>query len=137
MITHLQKTWKIQNKVTYSSIIYCCCSLFNHASCLTLCNPMDCSIPGFSVLHQLLEFVQTLTTESVMPFNHLILSRPRLLSSIFPTIRVFSNELALHISCQSIGASASVSFLKSFSWSFHIKLSEINRMNRQKSRSVL
>ena len=101
------------NKVTYSSIIYCCCSLFNHASCLTLCNPMDCSTPGFSVLHQLLEFVQTMSIRSVIPFNHLILSCPLLLlSSIFPTIRVFSNELALHISCQSIGASASVHSLK-------------------------
>ena len=28
-------------------------------SCLTLCDPMDCSMPGFSVLHHLLEFAQT------------------------------------------------------------------------------
>ena len=36
--------------------------------------------------------------ESVMPFNHLILCRPLLLlPSIFPSIRVFSNESALHI----------------------------------------
>ena len=39
-----------------------------------------------------------MSTESVMPSNHLILCRPLLLlPSIFPTIRVFSNELALHI----------------------------------------
>ena len=35
--------------------------------------------------------------ESVMPSNHLILCRPLLLPSIFPTIRVFSNESALRI----------------------------------------
>ena len=35
--------------------------------------------------------------ESVMPSNHLILCRSLLLSSIFPSIRFFSNELALHI----------------------------------------
>ena len=39
-----------------------------------------------------------MSIESVMPFNHLILSCPLLLlSSIFPSIRVFSNESALHI----------------------------------------
>ena len=35
--------------------------------------------------------------KSMMPSNHLILCRPLLLSSIFPSIRVFSNESALHI----------------------------------------
>ena len=45
---------------------------------------------------------------SVMPSNHFILWHPLLLlPSIFPSIRVFSNELALHIDDQSIGASAS------------------------------
>ena len=38
-----------------------------------------------------------MSTESVMPSNHLILCRPLLLPSIFPSIRVFSNEPALHI----------------------------------------
>ena len=36
--------------------IYCCCSVAK--LCLTLCDPMDCSIPGFPVLHCLLEFPQ-------------------------------------------------------------------------------
>ena len=35
----------------------CCCSVAK--SCLTLCDPMDCSMPGFPVLHHLLEFAQT------------------------------------------------------------------------------
>ena len=61
---------------------------------------MDCSMPGFPVLHHLLEAAQThiQSIELMMPFNHLVLCHPLLLSpSIFPSIRVFFNELALHI----------------------------------------
>ena len=141
--------------------------------CPTLCDPMDCSMPGFPVLHYLPEFAQThiplvsdaiqpphplsspspasnfsqhqgllywivlnkgvflivqslshvwlfatpwtvahqaslsftisqsllkfLSIQSVMPSNHLILSPLFLLPSIFPSIRVFSNESALRI----------------------------------------
>ena len=65
-------------------------------SCLTLCNPMDYSMPRFPVLHHLREFAQTMPTESVMLSNHLILYHSLfLLPSIFPSIRVFFNELAL------------------------------------------
>ena len=47
-----------------------------------------------------------------MPSNHLILHRPLLLApSIFPSIRVFSNESVLHITCPKIGVSASTSVL--------------------------
>ena len=54
---------------------------------------MDCSTPGFPVLHQLPEFAQLM-----IPSNHLILCHPLLLlPSIFPGIRVFSGESALHI----------------------------------------
>ena len=68
-------------------------------SCPTLCNPMDCSMPGLPVHHQLPEFTQTHVIESVMPSNHLILCPSLLLPpSIFPSIRVFfSNELGLCI----------------------------------------
>ena len=55
-------------------------------------------MPGFTVLHYLPEFAQTPKIESVMPSNHLILCHTLiLLLSIFPRIRVFSIELALHI----------------------------------------
>ena len=65
-------------------------------SCLTLCDPMDCSSPGFPVHQQLL--LKLMSIESVMPSNHLILCRPLLLLlSIFPSIRVFSNESVIHI----------------------------------------
>ena len=66
-------------------------------SCLTLCNPMDCSTPGFAVHHQLPELTPTHAIESVMPSKHLILCHPLLLLSIFPSIRVFSNESVLRI----------------------------------------
>ena len=58
---------------------------------------MDCSLPGFPVLYHLLEFAQTHVHWLVMPSNHFILCRPLLLlPSIFPSIRVFSNELGLY-----------------------------------------
>ena len=67
-------------------------------SCLTLCNPMDCSTPGLLVHHQLPELAQTHVHLLVMSSNHLILCHPLLLlPSIFPSIRVSSNESVLLI----------------------------------------
>ena len=67
-------------------------------SCLPLCDPMDCSTPDLPVHHQLLEFTQThvhWVSDAIQPS---LLCRPLLLPpSIFPSIRVFSNESALHI----------------------------------------
>ena len=63
-----------------------------------LCDNMDCSTPGFPVLHHLPEFAQTHVHRSVMPSNHLILCHPLLLPpSIFPNIKVFTNESVLCI----------------------------------------
>ena len=63
-----------------------------------LCDPMDCSTPGFPVLHYLPESARLMSIESVIPSNHLILCRHLLLlPSIFPSIRVLSNESVLHI----------------------------------------
>ena len=66
--------------------------------CLTLCNPMNRSTPGLPVHHQLQSLLKSMSVESVMPSSHLILCcHPLLLPSIPPSIRVFSNESALHI----------------------------------------
>ena len=68
-------------------------------SCPTLCNPMDCSTPGFAVLHQLLELGQTYVHrvgDSIQPSHPL--SSSLLLPSMLPSNRVFSNESVLHIS---------------------------------------
>ena len=66
-------------------------------SCPTLCNPMNRITPGLPVHHQLLELAQIHIIELVMSSNRLILCRPLLLPSIFPSIRVFTNESVLRI----------------------------------------
>ena len=59
---------------------------------------MDCSTLSFPVLYHLSELAQLMSIESVMPSNHLILCHPLFLPpSIFPSIRVFSNETVLCI----------------------------------------
>ena len=65
-------------------------------SCPTFSDSMDCSTPDLPVHHQLPKFTQLMSIELVMPSNHLILCCLLLLPpSIFPNIRVFSNESAL------------------------------------------
>ena len=54
-------------------------------------------MPGFPVHTNSRSLLKFMSIESVMPFNHLILCCPLLLPSIFPSVRVFSSELALHI----------------------------------------
>ena len=73
-----------------------CCSVTQ--LCPTHCDRMDCSMPGFPVLHYLSELLKLISIKSKMPSNHLILCCPLLLlPSIFPSIRVFSKELSLPI----------------------------------------
>ena len=65
-------------------------------SCPTLCSPMNRSMPGLPVHHQLLSSLKLMSIESVMPSSHLILCRPLLLlPPIPPSIRGFSNESTL------------------------------------------
>ena len=75
------------------------CSVSSVAqSRVTLWDPVDCSTPGFPVHHQLSELAQLMSIESVMSSNHLILCHTLLLlPSIFPSIRVISNESVLRI----------------------------------------
>ena len=95
-------TW--QQSVQFSSVI----QLFP-----TLWEPTGCSTPGFPVHHQLRE-LKLVSIESVMPFNHLILCHPLLFPpSIFPSIRVFSNESVLRITCPKY-------------WSFSLTISPSN-----------
>ena len=67
-------------------------------SCPTLCDPVDCSMPGYPVYHQLPDLDQTHVHRvgDAIQSPHPLLS-PLLLSSIFPSIGVFSIESALHI----------------------------------------
>ena len=58
--------------------------------------PHERSTPGLPVHHQLLEFTQIHVHESVMPFNHLIVSSPSPPAFSLSLIRVFSNESSLY-----------------------------------------
>ena len=67
-------------------------------SCLTLCNPWTAARQAFLSITNSQSLCKFMSITSVMPSNHLILYRPLLLPlSIFPSIRVFSNESVLHI----------------------------------------
>ena len=63
---------------------------------LTLCDPMDCSTPGFSITSSW-SLLKLMSIELVMPSKHLTLCQPLLLPSVFPSIRVFSNKSVLQI----------------------------------------
>ena len=83
-------------------------------SCPTLCDPMDCSTPVSLSCTVSQSVLKLMSIESVMPSNHLIPCHPLLLPpSIFPNIRVFSNESVLHIR-----------WPKYWSFSFSISLSK-------------
>ena len=94
--TQLTK-WKTDPHSYFTSSFLTTCSVDQFSSiaqsCQTLCNPMYCSIPGLSVHHQLPELAQTHVHRLVMPSNHLC--RPLLLPSVFPSIRIFSNDAVL------------------------------------------
>ena len=67
-------------------------------SCPTLSDPMDCSTEASLSITNSRSWLKLMSLASVMPSNHLILCHPLfLLPSIFPQIRVFSNESVLHI----------------------------------------
>ena len=80
-------------------------------SCLTLCDPVNRSTPGLPVHHQLPESTQSIVHWVSDANNHLILCHPLLLPSIFPNIRVFSNESDLWSGGQNTGVSVSTSVL--------------------------
>ena len=86
---------KIPNKLFPNKLLLL---LFSCLLCLTLCNPMDCSTPGFPVLHYLPGFAQTQVrwvSDAIQPSHPLSPHYPLIL--IFPSIRLCSNELALGI----------------------------------------
>ena len=74
--------------------VVCYCSVTK--SCPTVCDPRDCSTPDFPVFRSFWSLLKIMSIESVILSNHLILCHPLLLPSVFPSIRVFSNESALH-----------------------------------------
>ena len=90
---------------------YCCCSITK--LCLTLCDPMDCSTPGFPVFHYLLEFSQT-HVHWVSGAYPTISSSVTLSSSCpqsFPASGSFTMSHLFISGSQTIGTSASASGL--------------------------
>ena len=93
----LSDTWIasiLSHAMDYQFFFLSCCSVAQ--SCPTLCNPPDCSMAVFPVLHSLLEFAQThihWVDDAIQPSHPL--SPLLLLPLIFPRIRVFSNESSL------------------------------------------
>ena len=89
-------------------------SSFQSLSCVWLCEPLDCSMPGLPVHYQLWSLLKLMPIEP----NHLILCRPLLLlPPITPSIRVFSNEAGLCIRCSKY-------------WSFSFSISPSNEHPR-------
>jgi len=85
-------------------------------SCLTVCDPMDCNMPGLPVHHQLPEFTQAhvhWVGDAIQPSHHFLLP-----PSILPNIRVFSNESVLRITWPKY-------------WSFSFSLSPSNEYSGQ------
>ena len=78
-----------KGKVQFSSVMQ---------SCPTLCNPMTAARQASLTITNSQSLLKLMSTEWVMPSNHLILCCPLSFpSSIFPSTRVFSNESVPHI----------------------------------------
>ena len=87
-------------------------------SCSTLCDPMNCSSHASLSITNCQSLPKPMSIESVMPSSRPILCHPLLLlPSIFPSIRVFSNELALHFMLQRY-------------WSFSVSINPFNEYSR-------
>ena len=71
----------------------CCCSVTQ--LCPTLCEPMDCSMPGFSVLHHLPEFAQIKAYQQACPSFALITDNPQFVVAEFLSLFLSSSPLLL------------------------------------------
>ena len=88
--------WLYSHVISLINLLFIQYQFSSVQSCL--CDPVNRSMPGLPVHHQLPEFTKLMSIESVMPSNHLVFCRPLLLPpSIFPSIRVFCKESVLCI----------------------------------------
>ena len=107
-VRHNQSNLPQHIRILFQNSFYGKFSFFNQfssvaQSCLTLCDPMDCSLSGFPVHHQLLEFIQTHVSSSVFPFSSSLQSCPA--PGSFPMSQLFASG------GHSTGVSASTSVL--------------------------
>ena len=96
-------------KVLHLCLSFICCCFSVIQLCLALCDPMDCGMPGSSVLHYIPEFAQIHVPELVMLSDHLILCHPfSFCLQSFPASGSFPVSWLFASGGQSIGASSSV-----------------------------
>ena len=105
--------WLISSLLRWGNWINYLLLFFSHSVLSDSLQPHGLQHSRFLALHHLLELAQTHDHESVMTSNHLVLCRPILPPSIFPSIRVFSSKLALCIR-------------QPKSWSFNLSISPSN-----------
>ena len=121
---HLEGQY-IQKRFQFSSVTQ---------SCPTLCDPMDCSMPGFPVYHQIPELAQTHVHwigDAIQPSHHLSSPSPPRLQS-FPASGSFPVSQFFTSGGQSIGVSASASVLpvNIQDW-FYLQLTGLNSLYSQ------
>ena len=110
-----QSTHLVSQALTFLSTAQCRgmrCFCLVTKQCLTLCNPMDCSTPGSLFITNSQSLLKLMSTKSVMPSNHLMLSRS--LSSClqsFPALGTFPMSQFFASGGPTIGASSSASVL--------------------------
>ena len=103
----------------WGTVCMCVCSVTQ--SCLTLCNPMDCSTPGLPITNSR-SLLKLVSIEVVMPSNHLILCCLLLfLPSIFGNIKIALNKANVTISSKSSNSLSLFSLIlmtkdQEFSW---------------------
>ena len=111
----LQESWSGYIKILLTSDMLLC-PLFSSVQSLSrvrlFVTPWTAAYQASLSITNSQSLLKLMSIESVMPFNHLIFCHPLLLPpSIFPSIRVFSNESILCIRWPSIGVSASASVI--------------------------
>ena len=102
--------------------------------CLTLCDPMDCNTPGFPVHHQLPELTQSHVpaVSDAIQQSHFL--SPLLPLSIFPSIRVFSNESILHIRSPKYWSfSFNISPSNEYSWLVSCRMDSLSLLTVQET----
>jgi len=105
----------LPRSVTWLHIAAICCSVAK--SCLTLCDPRDCHIPGSSVLHYSQSLLKFMSSESLMLSNHLILCYP----PFFLCFQSFPASGAFPMSQLFESGSQSIQFQRqSFQWIFTV-----------------
>ena len=109
---NIKTYWTEQSTIKIYHSVFCISSVQSLNHVWLLATPWTAARQASLLITNSWRLFRLMSIASVMPANHLILCRPLLLpSSMFPSVRVFSNESVLHIRWPSIGVSASAAVL--------------------------